>query len=187
MPSGGFVRVESQKIYDTDLMAWVALSTSGGVGGDVVVTNIPHVIVDSLPPSSGGLTDAELRATPVPMSLATAPTTPVTGTFWQATQPVSGTVTADPTFPATAAVTSVAASASNVTLKASNAARRGLSVYNDSSAILYVKFGATASSSSYTIQMAANSYYELPQPCYTGIIDGIWASATGNARITEVT
>ena len=30
-----------------------------------------------------------------PVSLATAPTTPVTGTFWQATQPVSGTVTAD--------------------------------------------------------------------------------------------
>lgn len=27
-----------------------------------------------------------------PVSLATAPTTPVTGTFWQATQPVSGTV-----------------------------------------------------------------------------------------------
>lgn len=93
MPSGGFVRVESQKIYDTDLMAWVALSTSNGVGGDVVVTNVPHVIVDSLPPSGSGLTDAELRASPVPMSLATAPTTPVTGTFWQATQPVSGPLT----------------------------------------------------------------------------------------------
>jgi len=52
----------------------------------------------------GGLTDAQLRATPVPVSgtvtanagtgtmavsLATAPTTPVTGTFFQATQPVS--------------------------------------------------------------------------------------------------
>jgi hypothetical protein len=31
-----------------------------------------------------------------PVSLATAPSTPVTGTFWQATQPVSGTVTANP-------------------------------------------------------------------------------------------
>lgn len=35
--------------------------------------------------SSGGLTDAELRATPVSVS----------GTFWQATQPISGTVTAN--------------------------------------------------------------------------------------------
>lgn len=31
----------------------------------------------------------------VPVSLATAPTTPVTGTFWQATQPVSGSVTSN--------------------------------------------------------------------------------------------
>jgi len=40
------------------------------------------------------LTDFELRLTEVPVSLAAAPTTPVTGTFWQATQPVSGTVAA---------------------------------------------------------------------------------------------
>ena len=30
---------------------------------------------------------------PMPVSIATMPSTPVTGTFWQATQPVSGTVT----------------------------------------------------------------------------------------------
>lgn len=39
-----------------------------------------------------------------PVSLATAPTTPVTGTFWQATQPVSGTVTADTELPAAGAL-----------------------------------------------------------------------------------
>ncbi len=38
---------------------------SGGPGSSVSVTNVPHVVVD------------------------TAPTTAVTGTFWQATQPVS--------------------------------------------------------------------------------------------------
>lgn len=48
-----------------------------------------HVIVDS--GVTTGLTDTQLRATAVPVSLATAPTTPVTGTFFQATQPVSGT------------------------------------------------------------------------------------------------
>ena len=56
--------------------------------------------------SSGGLTDAELRAAPVPVSGTFYPATQpvsgtvtvgnaslaVTGTFWQATQPVSGTV-----------------------------------------------------------------------------------------------
>lgn len=38
----------------------------------------------------GGLTDAELRANPVPVSGSFYPATqPVSGTFWQATQPVS--------------------------------------------------------------------------------------------------
>lgn len=41
--------------------------------------------------ATGPVTDTQLRATAVPVSMATAPTTPVTGNFWQATQPVSGT------------------------------------------------------------------------------------------------
>jgi hypothetical protein len=45
---------------------------------------------------SGPVTDAQLRASAVPVSLASMPSTPVTGTFWQATQPVSGTVTITP-------------------------------------------------------------------------------------------
>lgn len=90
--------------------------------------------------------------------------------------------------PATAAApANVASSASNVTLQASNAARRGLLIFNDSTQVLYVKFGATASSSSYTVQIAAGGYYEVPQPVYTGQVDGIWASANGNARVTELT
>lgn len=70
------------------------------------------------------LTDTQLRATALPVSLtfpttqavsmATAPTTPVTGTFWQSTQPVSGPLTdtqlratslpVTVTFPATQAI-----------------------------------------------------------------------------------
>lgn len=86
----------------------------------------------------------------------------------------------------TGTTTSVAGSASNGTLLASNSNRLGATIYNDSTAVLYVKLGATASSTSYTVQLAANGgYYEVPAN-YTGIIDGIWASATGNARITEL-
>lgn len=94
-------------------------------------------------------------------------------------------VTANPTRPSVASVSTVAASATSVTLAALNTNRVWLSIYNDSTAILYVKTGATASSSSYTVQMAGGSYYEFPQPCYTGVVDGIWASATGHARMTE--
>jgi hypothetical protein len=43
-------------------------------------------------PASQAVTGTFWQATQ-PVSIATMPTTPVTGTFWQATQPVSGTVT----------------------------------------------------------------------------------------------
>jgi hypothetical protein len=86
----------------------------------------------------------------------------------------------------TATLSNVSASASSVTLSSANTFRKGLSIHNDSSAILYVKFGITAFTTSYTVKMIADAYYELPFG-YTGRIDGIWASATGAARITELT
>ncbi len=86
----------------------------------------------------------------------------------------------------TTAITSVAGSATSVTLLALNTARRGATIYNDSTALLYLKLGATASTSSFTVKIVADGYYEVPFG-YSGVIDGIWASATGNARITEVT
>lgn len=88
---------------------------------------------------------------------------------------------------ATSAVTSVASSATNVTILASNATRKQAAVYNESTQILYLKLGTTASVTSYTVQIPASGYYELPGiTVYTGQIDGIWASANGNARVTEL-
>jgi hypothetical protein len=89
--------------------------------------------------------------------------------------------------PSTSAVTSVAGSATSVTLLASNINRIHAFLFNDSNAVAYVKLGATASTSSYTLQLAKNAFYELPEPAYTGIIDCIWGSAAGNMRITEIT
>jgi hypothetical protein len=84
-----------------------------------------------------------------------------------------------------ATTANVASSASSVTLFAVNGNAHGRTVINDSSAILYLKFGATASTTSYTVQLAAGAYYEFPQPLYCGQVDGIWASAAGAARATE--
>lgn len=89
--------------------------------------------------------------------------------------------------PSTSSTSNVTAATSNTTVAASNANRLALFVYNDSSAIMYLKLGATASTTSYTVQVPASTLYELPQPAYTGIIDAVWASATGNARVTELT
>lgn len=84
-----------------------------------------------------------------------------------------------------AALTNVASSASSVAILALNAARIGATIYNDSTAILYLKFGATASATSYTVQLGPSDYFETPFG-YSGQIDGIWVSANGNARVTEL-
>lgn len=87
---------------------------------------------------------------------------------------------------ATSTVTSVASSASNVNLLALNTARLGATIFNDSTVILYIKMGTTASLTNYSVQVQASGYFEIPYG-YTGNIDGIWASANGNARISELT
>jgi hypothetical protein len=86
----------------------------------------------------------------------------------------------------TATHSNVSGSATNVTLLAANTSRQGATVYNDSTPILYVKLAATASTTSFTVKMYPEDYFEVPAG-YTGIIDGIWASATGSARVVELT
>lgn len=84
-----------------------------------------------------------------------------------------------------ATVTSVTGNPASVTLLSSNASRKMSTFYNDSTKILYLKFGTTASTISYTVQIPAGGYYELPSPVYSGRIDGIWNGTNGAARITE--
>jgi hypothetical protein len=62
-----------------------------------------------------------------------------------------------------------------------------VTIFNDSTQHLYVKYGATASTSSFTIKIAPGDGYEFPYPIYPGQVDGIWSTANGNARITEIT
>lgn len=91
-----------------------------------------------------------------------------------------------PAVATTATLSNVSSSASNGTLLAENTDRIGVLVQNDSTATLYLKYGATATSSSYTVKMEPGSYWEMPQPIYQGIVDGIWSAANGAARITEL-
>lgn len=89
---------------------------------------------------------------------------------------------------ATGTKSNVASSASSVTLLAANAARKQAAIFNDSTQILFLDLsGGTASASSYSVQLQANNYFELPVPPYTGAITGIWGAANGNARVTEFT
>lgn len=87
-----------------------------------------------------------------------------------------------------ATTANVASSATNVTLFADDADGNvtGRQVHNDSTAILYLKYGSTATTTSYTVKLAAAEHYEFPTPVYNGRVDGIWAAANGAARTTEV-
>lgn len=87
----------------------------------------------------------------------------------------------------TATLSNVNGSASSVTLLAANTARRSVFIENDSSAILYVKFGSSASTTSHTFILGPGDIYVEKSCDYPGVISGIWSSATGAARITEVT
>ena len=86
----------------------------------------------------------------------------------------------------TAAHTNVASALASVTLLAANAARRGATIYNDGNKNLFVKLGATASATSFTVKLSADSYLEVPFG-YTGVIDGIWDVVNGSARVVEFT
>ena len=88
--------------------------------------------------------------------------------------------------PDTSTVTSVNAAMANTVLLAANSARLGATIENDSTSVLYLKLGAVATSSSYTVRMVSLSYFEVPYG-YTGIISGIWVAVNGAARITELT
>ena len=112
-----------------------------------------------------------------------ANSTPVVIASDQSAIPVTNT----PVQPANSAVTSVASSAASVTILAANANRKGAMITNDSTANLYLKLGAVASTTSYTTKLIPGAYYEVPPPVYTGVIDGIWDAVNGNARVTETT
>jgi hypothetical protein len=105
----------------------------------------------------------------------------------------SGTITSiTNAIPVTTTTTSthsnVANSITSVTLLALNTSRKSATIYNDDTAAsLYVKFGTTASATSFKIKIAPGGYYEFPLPIYTGRVDGIATAATGSARICEET
>jgi len=88
---------------------------------------------------------------------------------------------------ATGTKSNVVSNASSVTILASNTSRKGAMIYNDSTQVLYLDLsGGTASSSSYSVQIPAQGFFELPGPAiYNGLITGIWASANGSAHVTE--
>jgi hypothetical protein len=49
---------------------------------------------------------------------------------------------------------------------------------------MYLKLGPDASTDDWTTKMNDNDYYEVPAG-YRGEVSAVWASVTGQARVTE--
>lgn len=81
--------------------------------------------------------------------------------------------------------TTVASSITSETILAANSNRKGATIWNDSTAILYLEIGATAATNAFTAKLFASGYYEVPFH-YTGVISGIWSAANGNALVREL-
>ena len=64
--------------------------------------------------------------------------------------------------------------------------RKMATFFNDSTATAYLKFGAGATTTSFTVKILTTGYFELPVPVYTGDIYGTWNAVNGSMRVTEV-
>lgn len=96
---------------------------------------------------------------------------------------ITGTVSTTTGGTSLATVTQVQVGVTSVTLSASNASKTKVIIFNESGT-LFVKLGTTASSTSYTTRMTANTVYEITG--YNGIIDAVKASGTTFVLVTEV-
>ncbi len=100
---------------------------------------------------------------------------------------VAGTVSTTPTRPANSTIARVNVTTVNTTLAAANTSREGFILFNEGNATVFVKLGATATTTSYTVQLGRNSEFEAPFPVYTGIADGITSAGSADVQVTEVT
>ena len=89
--------------------------------------------------------------------------------------------------PSNSQITRIPSSMVTTTLSEASPDRLALYLYNDSTAILYVKCGESASATSFTVKLPAAGFFELPLPCFTGQVDGIWDADNGAALVTEIT
>lgn len=99
---------------------------------------------------------------------------------------IGSAVTVSPSATTSPSQSSTSVTTSSTSVLASNTSRLGATFYNEGSSDCYLKLGATASTTSYSVKIASGGYYELPFR-YTGAIDGITSTGTAQLRVTELT
>lgn len=86
----------------------------------------------------------------------------------------------------TTTYSSVNASTNVQTLVVENGSRVGLMIFNASTANLYLRIDADASTSDYFVKLPSNALYEMPRNYFTDKVTGIWDAVDGSAKITEI-
>lgn len=79
----------------------------------------------------------------------------------------------------------VAASTGSIVLAPANADRTMITIFNDSTSPLYVRYGMIATSSLFNVKVPSQGYFEFPLPIFLADINGHWDTATGFAKVTE--
>ncbi len=89
--------------------------------------------------------------------------------------------------PSTSHIRTIYAQASDVLIVPANATRKGLWIYNNSSATLYLAVAdEPATSLVHSFPVPAGITWELPPLLlYTGPIHGFWSGTGGYAHVTE--
>jgi len=86
----------------------------------------------------------------------------------------------------TTELTTVNASASPVTILLANTARKAVSIFNTSTANLYIdESGGTPSSTRFTVKIPPSTLWEMSLPVSAVLISGVWDSANGTALVKE--
>lgn len=76
------------------------------------------------------------------------------------------------------------ASTTQIELVPISVVRKGVAIYNDSTATLYISLGTNVTTLSYDLVIRPSGYYETPFG-YKGQIVGVWSAAIGDATVQE--
>mgnify|MGYP000865272866 CR=1 FL=1 len=164
------------------------LAANSGVDiGDVDVTSVtPGTSATSLGKAvdgAAGATDSGVAMLAVRDDALTT-LTPIDGDYVNPRVNARGATWTADEIAGTGTLTTQADQASSATLLSADSARKSWTIANDSDQALYLKAGATASTTDWTWLLPP--YSSIFCDFYNGRVDGIWAAnSTGNARITS--
>ena|SRR5258708_25392810 len=89
-----------------------------------------------------------------------------------------------------ATITRVASANTDTLILAANNTRKGMYLFNESTAVLVLSLGVASGAigtGPYTVQVGAGAFFELPWPSFIGAIRGQWSAVNGAAQVTELT